>query len=511
MAILGKVLKRGFQLTQVVNRKKNPTKTQRKTLRKLISKACYTEFGVAYDFDSILKNLIFENDDSFYELFKKQVPVFDYSSMYEHWWHRTHAGEKNITWPGYVKYFALSSGTSEAASKHIPITKDMLKAIQKTSTRMILSLGQYQHLPEKLYEKGYLMLGGSTQLSEIDGHYEGDLSGITTGNIPFWFQRFYKPGDKISKTRDWGEKLSKITSKANEWDIGFVVGVPAWIQLLIEKIIKEYKVENIHQIWPNLEVFAHGGVSFEPYKQGFEKLLGRPITYMETYLASEGFIAYQKHPNTDMSLVLDNGIFFEFVPFDEQNFDDDGNLSPTPITLMINQVSEGKEYALLISTASGAWRYLIGDTIKFTNLKRSEIIITGRTKSFLSLCGEHLSVDNMNKAIELTSRELGIDIPEYTIVGRKQGDTFGHDWFVGTDTAIDVKIIQEILDKHLKQLNDDYAVERQHALKHMKVCVLKTQVFYDWMASKGKAGGQHKFPRVLKKATLIEDWEGFIK
>ena len=256
---------------------------------------------------------------------KTKYPFTTTTKCIAEWWQKAHEGEKNVAWPGRVKYFALSSGTSEAASKHIPVTKDMVKAIHRTSIRQILSLGSYKNLPPQLYEKGYLMLGGSTELQQMGTHYEGDLSGITAGKIPFWFERFYKPGKKIAATRDWSEKLDKITKQAKNWDIGFIVGVPAWIQLLMEKIIKEYGVNNIHDIWPNLEIFCHGGVSFEPYKQGFEKLLGRPITYIETYLASEGFLAYQTHPNSDMRLVLNNGIFFEFVPFNENNFDSDGS------------------------------------------------------------------------------------------------------------------------------------------------------------------------------------------
>ncbi len=511
MAFLGTVIKRGIGLSKILKlRKSDNTKLQRKTLAKLLNNACFTEFGNEYGFEEILKNALFSPDSSFYELYKKQVPIHDYTKMYENWWHRVHDGEKNITWPGKVKYFALSSGTSEAASKYIPVTADMVRAIKKTAIRQILALSAFKNLPAKLYEKGYLMLGGSTELQKIDGHLEGDLSGITAGNIPIWFDRFYKPGKKIAKTKDWGEKLDKITAKAKDWDIGFIVGVPAWVQLLMEKIIKEYNLKNIHEIWPNLEVFAHGGVSFEPYKLGFEKLLGKPISYIETYLASEGFIAYQNRPEGDMALVLDNGIFFEFIPFNEENFDENSNLVDNPKTLMIHQVEAGKEYALLLSTVSGAWRYLIGDTIKFTNIEKAEIIITGRTKFFLSLCGEHLSVDNMNKAIELVSRELQIDIREFTVVGKHGKDTFTHEWYIGTEDIVDVKILQEKIDKTLCALNDDYAIERKHALKRLNIKVLPTNFFYNWMHAKGKTGGQHKFPRVLKKKEMIEEWEKFL-
>ncbi len=512
MAIVGNILKRGIGLTGLMKRpKSNLAKLQRKTLVKLLNKGRFTQFGEKYHFEEIMNAALFSDDKEFYTKYKKLVPVYDYNKMFDEWWHKTLAGEKNVSWVGNVKYFALSSGTSEASSKHIPVTKDMVKAIHRTSIRQILALSAYKNLPSQLYEKGYLMLGGSTKLQDKGDYFEGDLSGITAGKIPFWFERFYKPGKTIAETADWSEKLDKITKKAKDWDIGFIVGVPAWIQILMEKIIKEYNLKNIHEIWPNLEIYCHGGVSFEPYKKGFEKLLGRPITYIETYLASEGFLAYQTHPNSDMQLVLNNGIFFEFIPFNDRNFDEDGSMVQYPETLMIDEVEEGKEYALLISTVSGAWRYLIGDTIKFTNKKNAEIIITGRTKHFLSLCGEHLSVDNMNKAIELACKHFNIDVREFTVVGKRLEETFGHHWYVGTDDKVDAQELLQFIDETLSQINDDYPVERKHALRGLEITVLPVRSFYGFMDSKGKTGGQHKFPRVLKKKELIADWENYIK
>ncbi|MBB6005477.1 GH3 auxin-responsive promoter family protein [Arcicella rosea] len=512
MAIVGNILKRGIGLTSLMKRpKSNLAKLQRKTLVKLLNKGRFTQFGEKYHFEEIMNAALFSDDKEFYTKYKKLVPVYDYNKMFVEWWHKTLAGEKNVSWVGNVKYFALSSGTSEASSKHIPVTKDMVKAIHRTSIRQILALAAYKNLPSQLYEKGYLMLGGSTKLQDKGDYFEGDLSGITAGKIPFWFERFYKPGKTIAETADWSEKLDKITKKAKDWDIGFIVGVPAWIQILMEKIIKEYNLKNIHEIWPNLEIYCHGGVSFEPYKKGFEKLLGRPITYIETYLASEGFLAYQTHPNSDMQLVLNNGIFFEFIPFNDRNFDEDGSMVQYPETLMIDEVEEGKEYALLISTVSGAWRYLIGDTIKFTNKKNAEIIITGRTKHFLSLCGEHLSVDNMNKAIELACKNFNIDVREFTVVGKRLEETFGHHWYVGTDDKVDAQDLLKFIDETLCKINDDYPVERKHALKGLEITVLPVKTFYDFMESKGKTGGQHKFPRVLKKKELIAEWENYIE
>lgn len=241
------------------------------------------------------------------------------------------------------------------------------------------------------------------------------------------------------------------------------------------------------------------------------RLLGKPLIYMETYLASEGFIAYQKRPYVDaMQISLDTGLFYEFVPFNSHNFDDDGHLKSNPETLTLNQIEEEKEYALLISSNAGAWRYLIGDTIKFTSKKHNEIRITGRTRHYLSLCGEHLSVDNMNRAVEMMCNKLNITVKEFTVSGIKHGSMFAHKWFLGTDDELDSEVAKELIDSNLKILNDDYRVERIEAIKNVFVEVLPTKIFYQWMREHGKEGAQNKFPRVIRGKQL-EDWEDYIK
>ncbi len=510
MAILGTLLKKGIRLREMLEQEyTEPFDLQKKELKDLLIAANQTEFGKHYKFSDLLKSFR-KGDKNFYSAFKNQVPIHSYNKIYNEWWKLSLKGVKNICWPGRVKYFALSSGTSESSSKHIPVTKDMTKAIQRTSIRQILSLSKYD-LPSDFFTTGVLMLGGSTHLNRVGNYFVGDLSGIQAAKIPFWFQHFYKPGKGIAETRDWDAKLEKITRNAKDWDIGIIVGVPAWLQILMERILEHYQVSNIHEIWPNLKVYVHGGVSLDPYRKGFEKLLGKPIHYIETYLASEGFIAFQAYPNRrSMRIVLNNGIFYEFVPFEDQNFDAEGEIKPDAKTLMIDEVEQGKEYALLLSSCAGAWRYLIGDVIKFVSLEELEIVITGRTKHFLSLCGEHLSVDNMNKAIELVSNDMNIDVPEFTVAGIPHGTLFAHHWFIGTDDSVDKEIFREKLDSHLKVLNDDYAVERSAALRDVYVDVLPLHVFYDWMKSKGKIGGQNKFPRVIKNHQL-EEWTSFVE
>ncbi len=510
MAILGTLLKKGITLRESFEQLyTSPVELQKQELRKLLIHCQTTRFGQHFNFEGILRSLKSEDVNSFYKTFKSNIPIHDYNEMYEKWWCFAKDGKRNICWPGTIKYFALSSGTSGASSKYIPITKEMLKSIRKTSIRQILTLSKYD-LPGTLFTKGILMLGGSTNLRRSGHYFEGDLSGITTAQIPFWFQHFYKPGKRISKT-EWSEKLDEITLKAREWDIGIIVGVPAWLQLLLEKVVDHYKVNTIHDIWPNLEIFVHGGVSFEPYKKGFEKLLARDLIYVETYLASEGFLAFQSGPGKKaMRLVLNNGIFYEFIPFNSENFSEDGELRNNPVTYKIDEVKEGPEYAVLITTNAGAWRYIIGDVIKFTSVKDCEIVITGRTKLFLSLCGEHLSLDNINKAVQLVENELNLDIREFTVVGESTNGVFGHRWFIGTDDPVDAEVLKVKLDGYLKVLNDDYRVERNHALGNMELHAIPTTVIYDWMEIQGKVGASNKFPRVMKKEKA-RDWIEYLR
>jgi hypothetical protein len=483
---------------------RTPKRQQIRVLKKLLKKARYTEFGQKYHFDDIL--LSRHPGKKFQEL----VPTYDYSKLHKEWWHRTLDGVPDVCWPGKIKYFALSSGTSEAASKYIPVTQDLMRGNRIVMVKQLLSLRNYEDIQWKNVGRGFLMLGGSTDLQKGPGYYAGDLSGITAKKAPFWFSPFYKPGKAIAREKDWNKKLEQIVEEAPNWDIGFLTGVPAWIQMCMEMIIQRYNLKNIHEIWPNLQFFAHGGVAFEPYKKGFEKLLAHPLVYIETYLASEGFIAYQDRQHPDgMRLVTNEHIYFEFVPFDDKNFDHEGNLVENPETLMMHEVEEGREYALLMSTSAGAWRYLIGDTIKFVNLERCEIIITGRTKHFLSLVGEHLSMDNMNRALQMVGEEMNLDIPEYTVAGIPYGSFFAHHWYVACDDKVNSEELRRKIDLKLCELNDDYAVERRSALKELFLDVLPEKTFMEFMEYKGKVGGQHKFPRVLK-GKMLEDWQRFI-
>lgn len=505
MAILGSLIKRAITFRGRIPQRRSTYKRQVRELRKLLLKAQNTAFGQEYQFDKLL----LEADPI--TAYQKTVPIFDYQTMYDKWWKRSLNGEAYITWPGTIKYFALSSGTSEAASKHIPVTKEMIKSIQRGTLKQILSTVHYD-LPKETFEKRILMVGGSTNLNYNGKNYSGDLSGITTGTQPKWFQNFTLPGNKIRSKSNWEDKLHDIVVNAKDWDVGFICGVPAWVQILFERIIKHYNVKTVHDVWPNLRIFVHGGVAIMPYKNSLEKLTAFPLIYCDTYLASEGFFAYQERPNEHqaMKLMFDNKVFFEFIPFNEDNFDAEGILKPNATVLDVSEVELDKDYAIIITNCAGAWRYILGDTVKFTDLRRCEIIVTGRIKHFLSMCGEHLSVDNMTRAAKLTADELGLEINEFCVAGVPYENLFAHHWYVGVNKPTDAKILREKIDKHLEELNDDYKVERTAALKEIIVTVLPDEVFLEFLASKNKMGSQHKFPRVMK-GKMYDDWISFLE
>ena len=506
MAIIGNLISRSLRIRKKFTVKLGtPRQYQLQVLHRLLEKAKHTQFGRHYKFQELL------DSPNFMTQYRARIPVHNYNKMHAEWWYKCLEGVENVSWPEKIKYFALSSGTSESASKHIPVTRDMLRTVKKVGVKQLYSMVNF-NIPPKSFEKGILMLGGTTSLYEKGDYYEGDMSGIQAKNIPRWFRRFYKPGGRISKKPNWEQRIKLIVRKAPQWDVGTVCGVPAWVQIVLEEIIKYHGVKNIHEIWPNLAIYIHGGVSFEPYRESFQKLLGKPITFIETYMASEGSFGFQARPGTKgIKLVLNAGIFFEFIPFNEENFDADGEVKPNPKSYMIHEVVEDVEYAVMLSTCAGAWRYLIGDVVKFTSVKDHEIIIVGRTKQFLSLCGEHMSIDNMNKAIDTVQKKLGITVKEFTIAGFPYQNLFAHRWYIGTDdTAVDSNKVREIIDQTLAEVNDDYAVERTSALKEIFVEVLPNDVFIDYLRCKGKEGAMNKFPRVMKGEKL-KDWERFLE
>jgi len=504
MSVLGFLIKRSVQIGSQTNRQfMKPERLQRLVFTRLLERAAFTSFGRHYDFRGILMS------KKPIETFQNTLPVFDYNAIYDNWWSRTMNNEEDVCWEGKVKYFAVSSGTSGAPSKYIPITEDMLNAMRRGSIKCFFSLSKF-NLPASFYSKEMLMIGSSSILQDNGGYYTGDLSGINAKMPPLWVRGYYRPGTEIQKIKDWDDRIKVICQKAPKWDIGSLTGLPSWIQLTLEHIIDYHKLDNINEIWPNLEVFVHSGIAVGPYKKTFEKLCKKPLQYMDAYLASEGFIAFESHPNSKgMSLLLNNKIFFEFIPFNEQNFDENGDLKPNPQALTLEGITEKQDYAIVLNTCAGAWRYLLGDVIRFVDKEKAEIVITGRTKHFLSITGEHVSVDNMNFAIEKAQEIFDIQIPEFTVAALRHGEYFKHKWYVSCDKSIDKQLLIKKLDEALCEANDDYRTERQHFLD-VDIEILSNAAFYAWLEKEGRSFGQSKFPRVMK-SSQIQEWENFIQ
>jgi hypothetical protein len=504
MPIIGSVIKGLIDVTGTISGDQNPIEEQEKVLTSLLENAPETQFGKMYDFKNILeaKNKA--------KRFAQKVPYFDYNSINDNWWNKLHNGEENVTWPGNPDYFALSSGTTGKTSKRIPVTADMIKAIRWAGIKQVLALSNFD-FPSDFFEKGILMLGSSTDLVKQEDHLEGEISGISASNIPSWFRGYYKPGEEIAKIDDWDERVEKIVEEAPNWDIGGLSGIPSWIELMLKEVIKAHNLKNIHEIWPNLEVYTSGGVAFGPYEKSFNALMGRPITVIDTYLASEGFIAFQARPETDaMKLVTDNGIYFEFVPFDPDLILEDGSLSQDAKALTLAEVEEGQNYVLIISTVSGTWRYLIGDTIEFTDVERAEIKITGRTKFFLNTVGSQLSVNKLDDALQELENKFDVEVPEYTLCAKKYEDGFYHTWYLGTNAQLNPEEAANALDDSLKEANKNYKVARSKALNGVKVFVVEPEVFYEWNDQNKKKGGQVKMERVMGEEKFKE-WETFVE
>ncbi len=504
MPIIGNIIKGFIEVRDKLADEKNHVEEQREVLKRLLKTAKDTAFGKHYKFTEILESRQLR------KTFADAIPYHDYTKISEAWWQKLHDGEEDVTWPGVPDYFALSSGTTGTTSKRIPVTDEMIASIRDAGIQQVYALSNFD-LPSDFFEKGILMLGSSTDLEEVDGHKEGEISGISASNIPTWFRGYYKPGQDISAMEDWDEKVQKIAEEASDWDIGGLSGIPSWMELMLQKVIEYNGVENIHEIWPNLQVYTSGGVAFGPYEKSFNALLGKPIMVIDTYLASEGFIAFQSRPDTDaMSLVTDGGIYFEFVPFDPEYIRQDGSLSDDAPSLTLAEVKRNQDYVLIISTVSGAWRYLIGDTIAFTDIKRAEIKITGRTKFFLNTVGSQLSVNKLNDAVQHLEDEFAIKIPEYTLCAKRIDGEFYHCWYMGTEDKAEDTKLADTLDEYLKSANNNYKVARTKALKGVKVTTVDPKVFTEWNGRNKKKGGQVKMERVMGE-DKFKEWEAFVE
>lgn len=503
MPVIGKLLKKTTAFTYKRNAHKGlDFADQIDTLKLLISSAQKTQFGVHHHFEEIL------NHADLVAEFQKNVPICDYEQFYQKWLHKAIDGEKSVAWPGVVKYYALSSGTTGSPSKRIPVTKQMIRSFQRTTIKQFSSISEL-NLPDAFYQKSFLAVGGSTRLEQVANHIEGDLSGILKKHTSVVLLPLTKPGNKTAEIKDWNKKLDKMVEMAPTWDISTIAGVPSWCIMLMERIVKHYGVNDIHEIWPNLELYVYGGVYIEPYLKRLDSVCGRPIHLRNTYLASEGYFAYQTTKESEgMRLLLKSGIFFEFVPFNRDNFDESGEIKSDATALTVNDVQTGEDYALVISTNAGLWRYMIGDLVQFTDVEKREIKISGRIKQYLSLVGEHLSLDNINVAIKMASEQLNVDIPEFCLFPDTELQC--HRWFFGCDDAIDKDLLMKTIDENISLLNDDYKSVRKYSLNQPIVNCLPSNTFYKFMEEKGKLGSQNKFPRVMN-AHQSKEWRLFLE
>jgi hypothetical protein len=467
-----------------------------------VNKAKNTDFGKKYNFNNWLKK------KDFVSLYQENIPIQDYDSFYEDWLKYTIDGKSDNTWPGKIKYFALSSGTTGSPSKRIPVSLDMIRSFQRNSIRQYAILHALD-LDEYFFSSVGLAVGGSSKLKKVGARYEGDLSGILKKHASILVKPFTKPNAKIAKITDWNEKLNAMVEEAPKWNIGIIAGIPSWCILLMEKIVERYKLTSIHDIWPNLRVYAHGGVYMSPYTERMSKLCRKEVYLLDTYLASEGYFAFQISPKQEgMKLLLNSGIFYEFIPFDSRYFNEEGELISNYKALTVSEVKEGVDYALVISTNAGLWRYLIGDLVRFVDIPDHRLIISGRIKQFLSLCGEHLSLDNINQGLNLLNQNKVKVASEFTITVDKVKQC--HHWYFELiNPSDDPNSIMKDLDEYLCALNDDYASARKVNLKTPLATAVPHGTFYGFMQSFSKFGSQTKMPRVMNDKQA-EDWERFL-
>jgi phenylacetate-coenzyme A ligase PaaK-like adenylate-forming protein len=503
MPIIGKLIQRSTAISfKRISRKSPDYKQQLEALRQNIEVAKKTKFGLTHHFTSLLQRT------DLVSRYQQQVPITEYDTFYQDWLEDAIIGAKDHIWPGRIKYFALSSGTTGAPSKRIPVTTEMIRSFQRVSLRQFSVLHEL-NLSDTFYGSKVLAVGGSTKLKKVGNHFEGDLSGILKKHTSLIAVPFAKPNKKITHLKDWKAKLPLMVEQAPKWNIGIMAGIPSWCVLLLEEIVKHYQLKNIHEIWPNFKVYVHGGVYMDPFKERLKKVCGEPVILLDTYLASEGYFGYQISPKRKgMKLLLNNSIFFEFIPFNAEYFTESGELKDKHLAYTISEVKPNIDYALVISTNAGLWRYMLGDLVRFVDTSTQEIIISGRIKQYLSICGEHLSLDNINQAMVKVSTKHGFSFSEYTIYADE--DNNQHCWFIGCDDGnASADLISEI-DEELQKVNDDYAYVRKHSMPAPSLKVIPTQVFYDYLESINKLGAQNKIPRVMNKKQA-EQWNQFLK
>ncbi len=473
---------------------KYPVEVQEELLHNLLLKAKSTEIGIQYDFGSIKS----------YREFTERVPITTYEEN-EARIERARRGESNIFWPKPIKWFAKSSGTTNAKSKFIPVSQESLENCHYAASKDLLCMYLNNNPDSQLFLGKGLRLGGSKELYEENGTVFGDLSAILIDNMPFWAEFSSTPSNEISLMANWEVKMQAIVNETIKENVTSLAGVPSWMLVLLNNVIESTGAKDLFEIWPNLEVYFHGGVSFEPYLDQYRKLLPRDdFKYYEIYNASEGFFAIQdQNHSNDLLLMLDYGIFYEFIPMSTYG-------TPEQKVIPLSEVEKDENYAIVISTNAGLWRYKIGDTVRFTSVSPYRIRITGRTKHHINVFGEELIIENAETALRKVSKLTQTEIVDYTVApifmkGREKG---AHEWIIEFKTPPkDFDNFTKLLDKSLQEVNSDYEAKRFNntTLNAPKVHCGRERLFYDWLKKNNKLGGQHKVPRLSNSREYIEE------
>jgi hypothetical protein len=484
------------RIQQVQYAVENPLEIQENLFKELLFQGRQTEFGKIHGFDAIKSQ----------EDFQANVPISDYEDL-KPYIDRTMRGEQMILWPSEIKWFAKSSGTTSDKSKFIPVTFEALDECQFKGARDLLTMYCHNNPNTKIFDGKGLLIGGSHEVNKYSKNsYYGDLSAVMMNNLPFWVNLLRTPSPDIALMADWEQKMDKMVKTTRNQDVRSVSGVPTWTMLLIQKLIDQRGAESILDIWPNLELYMHGGVSFLPYRDQFQSLIpSGSMHYMETYNASEGFFGIQDSliSQGDMMLMMDYGIFYEFLPLDQMDKEE-------PKAVMLKDVELYVPYALIITTNAGLWRYNIGDTLVFTQKAPFKFRLTGRTRLYINAFGEELMIDNAERAIDEACRKTNSRITEYTAapVFLQRDEAGSHEWLIEFEKAPeDLLKFRNELDKMLQSVNSDYEAKRAGdlALKAPTINICERGTFYNWMKKRGKLGGQHKVPRLSNDRKIIDD------
>lgn len=478
---------------------KYPIEVQQEVLQKLIATAEHTEYGQRYDFRSI----------STYQQFSERLPLTEYEQI-KPYVMRLKRGETDLLWPGEVKWFAKSSGTTQDKSKFIPVTKESLEDCHFRGGKDMITLYCMNVEETKVFTGKSLVIGGSRQINQFNSNsYYGDLSAIIIKNLPVWADLLKTPEQEIALMENWEEKVERMARVTVNENVTNITGVPSWAMVVIKRVMQLACVNNLKEVWPNLEVFFHGGVSFTPYREQYKRIISPDIRYLELYNASEGFFGIQDRLDyPDMLLMLDYGIFYEFIPQSDWEREN-------PKVIPLQDVQVGENYAVVITTNGGLWRYKLGDTITFTSRYPFRFVISGRTRHFINAFGEELMVHNAEKAIEIACQKTNAIVAEFTAapVYLEGGNSGGHEWLIEFEREpISIAAFTEMLDNALKSLNSDYEAKRvgDYVLKKPTIRVLPRNTFYEWMKKRGKLGGQNKVPKLSNTRIYVDDILSFV-